>query len=110
MPIDEFKSTVVENKKLPSTKLTVEVQKVLRELLEDDRALLKQPAASISLNKRNAVIVRSGEREIVQSVLDKVKKWRPPTPAPAAAASTSKQKGQSKGQHPNKGKKPYQKR
>lgn len=34
MPIDEFKSTVIEGKKLPSTKLTVEVQKVLRELLE----------------------------------------------------------------------------
>jgi hypothetical protein len=34
MPIDEFKTTVIEGKKLPSTKLTVEVQKVLRELLE----------------------------------------------------------------------------
>lgn len=34
MPLDEFKSTVLEGKKLPSTKLTVEVQKVLRELLE----------------------------------------------------------------------------
>lgn len=34
MPIDEFKTTVIEGKKLPNTKLTVEVQKVLRELLE----------------------------------------------------------------------------
>jgi len=34
MPMDEFRTTVVEGKKLPSTKLTLEVQKVLRELLE----------------------------------------------------------------------------
>jgi SET domain-containing protein 6 len=34
MPLDEFKTTVIEGKKLPSTKLTIEVQKVLRELLE----------------------------------------------------------------------------
>ena len=53
--------------------------------------------------------MRSGEREIVQSVLDKVKKWRPPTPAPAPS-STGKQKGNAKGQHANKGKKPYQKK
>ncbi|KAI8353080.1 hypothetical protein B0O80DRAFT_387401 [Mortierella sp. GBAus27b] len=34
MPLDEFRTTVVANKKLPNTKLTVEVQKVLRQLLE----------------------------------------------------------------------------
>ncbi|KAG0196630.1 hypothetical protein BGX28_009911 [Mortierella sp. GBA30] len=120
MPIDEFRTTVVEGKKLPSTKLTLDIQKVLRELLEtklveyvsnakDDKALLKQAQDSLPQNKRHAAIVRSGEREIVQSVLDKVKKWRPPTPTPSAA-STGKQKGNAKGQHPNKGKKPYQKK
>ncbi|KAF9956780.1 hypothetical protein BGZ72_002466 [Mortierella alpina] len=120
MPIDEFRTTVVEGKKLPSTKLTLEVQKVLRELLEtkiaeytsnakDDKALLKQAQDTQFPNKWNAVIVRSGEREIVQSVLDKIKKWRPPTPAPAPS-STGKQKGNAKGQHANKGKKPYQKK
>ncbi|KAF9981961.1 hypothetical protein BGZ75_006678 [Mortierella antarctica] len=120
MPIDEFRTTVVEGKKLPSTKLTLEVQKVLRELFEtkiaeyasnakDDKALLKQSQDSQPQNKRNAAIVRSGERDIVQSVLDKVKKWRPPTPAPAPS-STGKQKGNAKGQHANKGKKPYQKK
>ncbi|KAI1311919.1 hypothetical protein EDD11_003281 [Mortierella claussenii] len=121
MPIDEFRTNVVENKKLPNTKLTVEVQKVFRELLEaklaqyastakDDRALLKQPADALSINKRNAIIVRSGEREIVQSVLDKVKKWRPPVPAPALSSKNGKQKANAKGQHPSKGKKPYQKK
>ncbi|KAF9992034.1 hypothetical protein BGZ79_003614, partial [Entomortierella chlamydospora] len=75
----------------------------------DDKALLKQSAETLSVNKRNAIIVRSGEREIVQSVLDKVKKWKPPTPTPAGS-STGKQKGNPKGQHPNKGKKPYQKK
>ncbi|KAF9160728.1 hypothetical protein BGX20_002410 [Mortierella sp. AD010] len=120
MPIEEFKTTVLQAKKIPSTKLTVEVQKILRELLEekiagyelnakDDKALLKQSAETLSVNKRNAIIVRSGEREIVQSVLDKVKKWKPPTPTPAGS-STGKQKGNPKGQHPNKGKKPYQKK
>ncbi|KAF9361702.1 hypothetical protein BGX26_000057 [Mortierella sp. AD094] len=119
MPIEEFKTTVLQAKKIPSIKLTVEVQKILRELLEekiagyesnakDDKALLKQSAESLSVNKRNAVIVRSGEREIIQSVLDKVKKWKPPTPTPTAS-SAGKQKGNPKGQHPNKGKKPYQK-
>jgi SET domain-containing protein 6 len=34
MPLEEFRTTVVTGKKLPSTKLTVEVQKVLRQLLE----------------------------------------------------------------------------
>jgi hypothetical protein len=79
---------------------------------QDDRTVLKQPVIdTVSLNKRNAAIVRSGEREIVQSVLDKVKKWRPPTPAPAASSSSAgKQKGQPKGQPPHKGKKPYQKK
>lgn len=119
MPIDEFKTTVIEGKKLPSTKLTVEVQKVLRELLEvklaeypssakEDKALLKQATGTIPERTRNAIVVRSGEREIVQSVLDQVKKWRPPPPPPAA--STGKQKGNGKGQPPNKGKKPYQKK
>ncbi|KAG0368055.1 hypothetical protein BC939DRAFT_507373 [Gamsiella multidivaricata] len=118
MPIDEFKATVLEGKKLPNTKLTVGVQKVLLELLEDklaeyasnvkdDKAILKQPTESVPLNKRNAAVVRSEEREIVQRVLDKVKRWRPPTLAPAAT-SGGKQKGNAKGQHPNKGKKPYQ--
>ncbi|KAG0358129.1 hypothetical protein BG005_002723 [Podila minutissima] len=117
MPLDEFKSTVLEGKKLPSTKLTVEVQKVLRELLEsrlaaytsdskEDRAFLKQTPPEASRNKRNALIVRTGEREILQSVLDKVKKWRPPPPP----AANGKQKGNAKGQPPNKGKKPYQKK
>ncbi|KAF9289821.1 hypothetical protein BGZ68_008544 [Mortierella alpina] len=120
MPIDEFRTTVVEGKKLPSTKLTLEVQKVLRELLEtkiveytsnakDDKVLLKQGSDTQPQNKRNAAIVRSGERDIVQSVLDKVRKWRPPTAAPAPS-STGKQKGNAKGQHANKGKKPYQKK
>ncbi|CAO3563871.1 unnamed protein product [Mortierella alpina] len=120
MPIDEFRTTVVEGKKLPSTKLTLEVQKVLRELLEtkiaeyasnakDDKALLKQSQDSQPQHRRNAAIVRSGERDIVQSVLDKVKKWKPPVPAPALS-STGKQKGNAKGQHANKGKKPYQKK
>ncbi|KAF9112018.1 hypothetical protein BGX27_004103 [Mortierella sp. AM989] len=120
MPIEEFKTTVIQGKKIPSTKLTVEVQKILRELLEekiaeyesnakDDKVLLKQPVESLPVNRRNAVIVRSGEREIVQSVLDKVKKWKPPTPTPAAS-SAGRQKGNAKGQHPNKGKKPYQKK
>ncbi|KAF9318934.1 hypothetical protein BGZ91_005052 [Linnemannia elongata] len=119
MPIDEFKTTVIEGKKLPNTKLTVEVQKVLRELLEvklaeypssakEDKALLKQATGIIPERTRNAIVVRSGEREIVQSVLDQVKKWRPPPPLPAA--STGKQKGNGKGQPPNKGKKPYQKK
>ncbi|KAG0092369.1 hypothetical protein BGZ93_009264 [Podila epicladia] len=117
MPLDEFKSTVLEGKKLPSTKLTVEVQKVLRELLEsrlaaytsdskEDRVFLKQTPPEASRNKRNAVIVRTGEREILQSVLDKVKKWRPPPPPTV----NGKQKGNAKGQPPNKGKKPYQKK
>ncbi|KAF9178274.1 hypothetical protein BGZ51_003961 [Haplosporangium sp. Z 767] len=121
MPIQEFKTTVLEAKKLPNTKLTVQVQKLLRELLEarlaeytttakEDKALLKQTQDTLSVNKRNAVLVRSGEKEIIQSVLDQVKKWRPPTPAPSAASSTGKQKGNAKGQHPNKGKKPYQKK
>ncbi|KAG0340226.1 hypothetical protein BG000_000391 [Podila horticola] len=116
MPLDEFKSTVLEGKKLPSTKLTVEVQKVLRELLEsrlaaytsdskEDRTFLKQTPPEASRNKRNAVIVRTGEREILQSMLDKVKKWRPPPPT-----SNGKQKGNAKGQPLNKGKKPYQKK
>ncbi|KAG0293957.1 hypothetical protein BGZ96_002007 [Linnemannia gamsii] len=119
MPIDEFKTTVIEGKKLPSTKLTVEVQKVLRELLEakmaeypssakDDKALLKQANGSIPARTRYAVVVRSGEREIVQSVLDQIKKWRPPPPP--AAASSGKQRGNGKGQPANKGKKPYQKK
>ncbi|KAG0379053.1 hypothetical protein BGX24_001857 [Mortierella sp. AD032] len=118
MPLDEFKTTVIEGKKLPSTKLTVEVQKVLRELLEvklaeyassakDDRTLLKQPIGTSPEKTHNAAVVRSGEREIVQSVLDQVKKWRAPPPPPAAAG---KQKGGGKGQPPNKGKKPYQKK
>ncbi|KAK3818907.1 MAG: hypothetical protein J3Q66DRAFT_281983 [Benniella sp.] len=34
MPLEEFRTTVVTGKKLPSTKLTAEVQKVLRQLLE----------------------------------------------------------------------------
>lgn len=150
MPLDEFKDTVLEGKKLPSTKLTIEVQKVLRELLEsrltaytsdskvcffspilvesisclyfittdviklcltfpilqDDRAFLKQTPPEAPRNKRNAVIVRTGEREILQSMLDKVKKWRPPPPP----AANGKQKGNAKGQPPNKGKKPYQKK
>ncbi|KAG0259965.1 hypothetical protein BG011_002241 [Mortierella polycephala] len=121
MPIQEFKKTVLEAKKLPNTKLTVEVQKLLRELLEarlaeytttakEDKALLKQTQDTLSVNKRNAVLVRSEEREIIQSVLDQVKKWRPPVPAPSATSSTGKRKGNTKGQHPNKGKKPYQKK
>ncbi|KAF8948972.1 hypothetical protein BGZ47_000647 [Haplosporangium gracile] len=119
MPINEFKTTVIEGKKLPSTKLTVEVQKVLRELLEaklaeypssakEDKMMLKQPIGTIPERTRSAVVVRSNEREIVQSVLDQVKKWRPPPPP--AAASIGKQKGNGKGQPPNKGKKPYQKK
>ncbi|KAF9435669.1 hypothetical protein BGZ76_005761 [Entomortierella beljakovae] len=95
MPIEEFKTTVLKEKKIPSTKLNIQVQKILRELLEEkiagyesnakeDKALLKQADQEISINKKNAVIVRSGERDIVQSVLEKVKKWRPPTPAPAS--------------------------
>ncbi|KAG0348016.1 hypothetical protein BG004_006310 [Podila humilis] len=119
MPFDEFNKTVVEGKKLPSTKLTLEVQKVLRELLEsrlamypgdskEDRLFLKQAPDSVPRNKRNAIIVRSGEREILQSVLDKVKKWRPPPPPPSS--STGKHKGNGKGAPPNKGKKPYQKK
>ncbi|KAF8985332.1 hypothetical protein BGZ46_004897 [Entomortierella lignicola] len=119
MPIEEFKTVVLKGKKIPSTKLTVEVQKILRELLEekiagyesnakDDKALLKQPVESLSVNKRNAIIVRSGERDIVQSVLDKVKKWKPPTPTPTSSAG--KQKVNPKGQPPTKGKKPYQKK
>ncbi|KAF9097387.1 hypothetical protein BGX29_008096 [Mortierella sp. GBA35] len=121
MPIEEFKTTVVEGKKLPNTKLTIEVQKVLRELLEaklaqypssakEDRTLLKQPIGTSLERTRNAAVVRSGEREIVQSVLDQIKKWRPPPPPPAASASIGKQKGNTKGQPPNKGKKPYQKK
>ncbi|KAF9579029.1 hypothetical protein BGW38_004892 [Lunasporangiospora selenospora] len=110
MPLEEFRSTIVTGKKSPSTKMTVEVQKVLRELLEekDDRKLLKEADGPLSLSMKNAIIVRSGERAIIQSLLDKVKKWRPPTPAPAIPAG--KQKPQAKGQHPNKGKKPYQKK
>jgi hypothetical protein len=69
---------------------------------------LKQPIGTITHRKHNAVVVRSGEREIVQSVLDQVKKWRPPPPPPTA--SSGKQKGNGKGQPPNKGKKPYQKK
>ncbi|KAG0286985.1 hypothetical protein BGZ98_004846, partial [Dissophora globulifera] len=117
MPISEFKTTVLEGKKLPNTQLTLETQKVLRELLEeklaeypssakDDRTLLKQAAGAVPLNRRNAAIVRSGERDIVQSVLDKVKKWRPPVPT----APAGKAKGNAKGHPPNKGKKPYQKK
>ncbi|KAG0052635.1 hypothetical protein BGZ83_002351 [Gryganskiella cystojenkinii] len=119
MPIEDFKTTVLEQKKIPSTKLTTEVQKVLREILEtklaeypstskDDKQLLKHAAETEEARrKRNAVIVRSGERDIVQSVLEKVKKWRPPVPV---AAASGKQKGNAKGAHPSKGKKPYQKK
>ncbi|KAF9904903.1 hypothetical protein BX616_001142 [Lobosporangium transversale] len=103
MPLDEFKETVVKNKKIPNTKLTVEVQKGLRELLESKLATYPSTA------KRNAVIVRSDERDIVQRVLDKVKKWKPPTPV-ASSSEGGKHKGNPKGQHPNKGKKPYQKK
>ncbi|KAF9929839.1 hypothetical protein FBU30_001152 [Linnemannia zychae] len=120
MPLDEFKKTVIEGKKLPNTKLTVEVQKMMRELLEtrlaqypssakEDRTLLKAPVDPASIRTRNAAIVRSGERDIIQNVLDQVKKWRPPPP-PSTTVTTGKQKGPGKGQPPNKGKKPYQKK
>ncbi|KAF9429741.1 hypothetical protein BGZ94_009640 [Podila epigama] len=119
MPLEEFKTTVIEGKKLPSTKLTAPVQKVLQELLEarialysgdskTDKAFLKQEAEASLRSKRNAVIVRTGERDILLSVLDKVKKWKPPTPVPASASG--KQKVPPKGQHHNKGKKPYQRK
>ncbi|KAG0232464.1 hypothetical protein BGW41_001858 [Actinomortierella wolfii] len=116
MPLDTFQKTVVEGKKIPNTKLTVESQKILREILEtrlsefqssakEDRQILKQSSDECSRNKRNAVIVRSGERELLQGVLDKVKRWKP-TPPPPAQTSGGKQKGAGKGQPPNKGKKP----
>jgi hypothetical protein len=125
MPIEEFKSSVLEGKKIPSTKLTTEVQTVLREILEtklaeypssakDDKQILKQAATETAMTeearrKKNAILVRSGERDIIQSVLDKVKKWRPPVPV-AGSNNSGKQKGNAKGAHPSKGKKPYHKK
>jgi len=44
MPIEEFKTTVLEGKKIPGTKLTTEVQKVLREILQ--AKLAEYPSSS----------------------------------------------------------------
>ncbi|KAF9969169.1 hypothetical protein BGZ73_008598 [Actinomortierella ambigua] len=119
MPLETFRKTVVEDKKIPSTKLTAESQKILRDILEtrlaeiqfsakEDRHILKQDNVECSPAKRNAAVVRSGERELLQSVLDKVKRWKPAPPAPAPS-SGGKQKGPGKGKPLNKGKKPYSK-
>jgi SET domain-containing protein 6 len=38
MPIEEFKTTVLKEKKIPSTKLNAQIQKILKELLEEKLA------------------------------------------------------------------------